>query len=525
MPTEVPWYRQTDIGARAADETEIIVEAFHNRSPSIEIKGERDPAAYDDDVTPGGVGFMYAEYRLLVREEYSEQVVELVRAEGAANLQTSPVVRGVLLLTWNGEGKSDNKSAKSDDDNPKGDDRSTEGDGGIAQGNSGAQDGRQTPTVLYLVALIEQRYGVGVATPDQVLTASNGEISHCPATEPEEFYGPKKPYPPARDDDGGRGVRIFIADTGLLQDATEQAWLTEHKWLEGVTCDDFDPATGANGMIPQYAGHGTFVAGVVRCMAPKATILVANIFNTAGSALESDFVLRLNDAFDFGFEILHITASCLTWNNQQLIALDAWLEQLKAYKGVVCIAPAGNNHTRRPSWPGALRGVLCVGALSTDWRSRAYFSNYGSYVDVYAPGQNLVNAYATGTYQCQIDPYQGQQRTFEGMAQWSGTSFSTPVVTGLIAARMTRCGESAREAAEALLAIARKQRIPGVGPVLLPDRGDEDCGCGRRDRRDHGCECGGRSGCGCARDGGCGCDVRRGCGAGCRCGEGGRRLP
>jgi len=278
-------------------------------------------------------------------------------------------------------------------------------------------------------------------------------------------------------------------------------------------------------MIPQYAGHGTFVAGVVRCMAPKATILVANIFNTAGSALESDFVLRLNDAHDFGFEILHITASCLTWNNQQLIALDAWLEQLKAYKGVVCIAPAGNNHTRRPSWPGALRGVLCVGALSTDWCSRAYFTNYGSYVDVYAPGQNLINAYATGTYQCQIDPYQGQQRTFEGMAQWSGTSFSTPVVTGLIAARMTRCGESAREAAEALLAIARKQRIPGVGPVLLPDRGDEDCGCGRRDRRDHGCECGGRSGCGCARDGGCGCDVRRGCGAGCRCGGGGGRLP
>ena len=93
----------------------------------------------------------------------------------------------------------------------------------------------------------------------------------------------------------------------------------------------------------------------------------------------------------------------------------------------------------------------------------------------------MVNAYPVGTYAYTEPPNVGLTFTSAGLASWSGTSFATPLVAGLIAARMSKTGESAQHAAEALLRIANRQARALVGPVLEPGDGcppEGGCGCG-----------------------------------------------
>jgi subtilisin family serine protease len=435
------WY--DGLEPRTFDEVHHIVQRFktHSSRP-VNILGER--------AADGGVHFMHAERQLVVREEYLDHVRRILGLpipdrtfDPATGVRR--VTRGVVELTF------------------------------APDSELGQRD------VPGIVDQIDGELGSGTATPNHVLTVA-GEARPCPATEPQEVDAGMEPYPGVRWENGGEGVLIYIADTGLLKGAEET-----HPWLQGVSCandshpwlrgvmseeDELPAKKRVDGKEVQeilpYDGHGTFVAGVTRCMAPQADIIVENVFDVAGSALESDFVRKLDAALRLGVDIFHLTVAAPTRNDIALVSLQGWMERLQDYQGVVCVVPAGNSGSRRPSWPAAFPRMISVGALANDLRSRANFSNYGGWVDVYAPGRDLINAYATGTYTCHVRPYEGDKRTFYGMAKWSGTSFSSPIVTGLIASRMSRTGENAQQAAAALLAEARAQEIPGVGPVLLP---------------------------------------------------------
>jgi len=322
------------------------------------------------------------------------------------------------------------------------------------------------------LTVLDARLGVGVATPDHVLWIT--PASCCPATEPLPPGG-QDPDPGISTDPDctGEGVRVCVVDTGL-----DLGLVALQPWLQGVTGD---PEVVNPAALGHYTGHGTFVAGVVRAMAPKAEVIVKGFLPNGGAVYESAIAAKLDSAMDEMPDIISLSAGCTTRYNLNLMGFEVFYEnRLRFYKGTVLVAAAGNDGNRGPFWPATFPWTISVGALDQTG-VRANFSNFGSWVDVYARGVDMVNAYPVGTYAYTEPPNVGLTFTSAGLASWSGTSFATPLVAGLIAARMSKTGESAQHAAEALLRIANRQARALVGPVLEPGDGCPPaggCGCG-----------------------------------------------
>jgi thermitase len=122
-------------------------------------------------------------------------------------------------------------------------------------------------------------------------------------------------------------------------------------------------------------------------------------------------------------------------------------------KGVVVVGAAGNDGDNKPDFPAAQPSVLSVAALD-DNGALARFSNWGHWVAVAAPGDDLVGPMPGGGY-----------------ATWSGTSMATPLVSGQVAIlRSANPSVQANKVIEAVEQTATKLSKNGVhfGAIDLP---------------------------------------------------------
>ncbi|MGX7826200.1 S8 family peptidase [Actinokineospora sp. 24-640] len=344
------------------------------------------------------------------------------------------------------------------------------------------------------VERVNRELRTGAVTPNHLVSICPVQL--CPADEPVPLpvTGSQDPYPPRSFGQGGRGVEVDVLDTGLVPD-----YEVGHGWLADIPAPDLCASFGPSGTIREYAGHGTFVTGVLRCAAPATSVRSLNIFQYAGATTEDQLGRALLAALKRKPHIISLSAGGSTLDGLPHAALAPFFKELdRPGTRTLLVAAAGNDGSDHPFHPAAHGGdgVVSVGALRYDSRGRACFSNHGDWVEVYALGERHVNAFMSGGYSyvdpvredltcrfypderlygacsCVTMPPQGAVVAFRGMARWSGTSFATPLVAGLIATHMSTTGEmDAREAAQQVLATTRTVTDPDGAVIKALDHG------------------------------------------------------
>ncbi|WP_340374513.1 S8/S53 family peptidase [Streptomyces sp. SS7] len=350
----------------------------------------------------------------------------------------------------------------------------------------------------------EGRTGRRLVSRNHVVSIS---VNACPGDEPVPAPAAGLPNPAPADGahDPDSAVGVLVVDTGLMHDYRSYPPLAHTDGDLQVRERDEE------GVLQQYVGHGTFIASLVAAVAPNTDVTVRNTLDDCGAVLEDEFGEKLFDAVEQGGwpDILSLSAGTSNGRPDGLLGLDAFLRALRAQRTLL-VAAAGNNASATPFWPAAYGSlpeyadaVLSVGALRADGEFGACFSNHGPWVRVYAPGERLTGAltgfatpvpyvYQHSTYDscrygfgyactCRSPRHTGvlsdgsgkpDQVMFEGFASWSGTSFATPLVAGLVAAHMTANKETdPRAAARQLLennaefAEVRGAHVPALRPA------------------------------------------------------------
>ncbi len=207
------------------------------------------------------------------------------------------------------------------------------------------------------------------------------------------------------------------------------------------------------------AGHGSFIAGVVLQTCPDADIVSAGVLSSFGDGDVAGVLSTLKRMMDTQgpFDVVVMSFGTNFADDEAAVFETELMRLLGPALGV---AAAGNQNTCRPYFPAALPGVVGVGATSAG--GKAWFSNFGGWVDACAPGVDVVSTFFTDFTEV-LDGT--PTRDYKGWARWSGTSFSAPKVAAAIAQEMYLFGGTAKDAWKRL-STHKHLRVPDLGVVF-----------------------------------------------------------
>ncbi len=211
----------------------------------------------------------------------------------------------------------------------------------------------------------------------------------------------------------GRGVVVAVIDTGVQAD---------HPDLAGVVVPGRDLVAGSgSGRIDPH-GHGTHVAGVVAALGGNGVgvaglgqglrVMPIRALDKDGVGSDATVAAGIVWAADNGAKVINLSIGSPDYSPAEAAATF-----YATARGALVVAASGNQRGQgnATSYPGAFPGVLAVAASDNTGRT-ATFSNSGPYVDVTAPGVNIISTYPPAGY-----------------AYMDGTSMSAPYVAAAAA--------------------------------------------------------------------------------------------
>ncbi len=279
----------------------------------------------------------------------------------------------------------------------------------------------------------------------------------------EQWYLDAINIPLAWENAKGNGIRVGIVDTGLdiyHKDFVDRIWInpfednnkngTFEPWsdtleLNGIFGDLNGIDDDGNGFVDDVIGydfvnqvvgnfgdfvepdpipedehsHGTLVAGVICAglngtgivgVAPSAKIVVLRAFDVTGNAEIKDIASAIVYAGLTKVNVLNLSFGTNYDSNLLKEAI-----KFASKMGCIIIASAGNDGKIIEHFPSDYPEVLSVGATTKNGFI-AKSSNYGKRIDIFAPGYEIVTTTLEGGYKTV-----------------SGTSFSSPIVSGIVA--------------------------------------------------------------------------------------------